>query len=280
MNNPRISVILNVYKRSINFGEQLNAILNQSIEPLEILVWENGTETVPDEFRKKVTITRSSTNFGVWARFAYALNSRGEFVCIFDDDTIPGNRWLENCYTTFMKTPGLLGTRGVVFENQNAYSMHSDVGVYGPNVETEQVDIVGHSWFFKKDWLGEFWGDLGNRFLNDVAGEDIHFSFVVQQRLNLPTLVPPHPVDDLSLWGSDPGRARKLGAGQESISQAPESLKRFENALQHYRKLGFKTLVELKPSKSKYPNFFYFLIQKFPRFSHELARRIKRLYKQ
>jgi glycosyltransferase involved in cell wall biosynthesis len=278
MNSTKITVVLNVYKRSTNFGEQLRAIENQTIKPVEILVWENGTECVPEEFRDRVTIARASTNFGVWARFAYALNSKGEFVCVFDDDTIPGNRWLENCYETFRKTPGLIGTRGVVFENQNAYSMHRDVGVHGPNVETRQVDIVGHSWFFKRDWLGEFWGEVGNRFSSAVAGEDIHFSFVVQQKLNLPTLVPPHPLNDLSLWGSHPDRARELGAGKESISRSTESLKRFENALQHYRKLGFKTLIELEPSKSKYPNFVYYLIQKFPRFCHQLARRFKTLF--
>jgi hypothetical protein len=275
MANPRITVVLNVYKRSGNFGEQLHSIQNQTIKPIEILVWENGTESVPKKFRDKIIITRASTNFGVWARFAYALNSKSEFICVFDDDTIPGNRWLENCYKTYMRTPGLLGTRGVIFENQNAYSMHTDVGVYGPNAETKQVDIVGHSWFFKKDWLGEFWGALENRFPNDVAGEDIHFSYVLQQRLNLPTLVPPHPLNDLSLWGSDPDRAKQLGAGKESISQSTESLKRFENALQHYRKLGFKTLAELQPSKSKYPNFVYVLIQRFPHLSHRLAKRIK-----
>jgi len=275
MSKPEITVVLNVYKRSNNFGEQLGAIQNQTLKPIEILVWENGTETVPDELREGIVIARASSNFGVWARFTYALNSKGEFICIFDDDTIPGNRWLENCYKTFMKTPGLLGTRGVVFENQNAYSMHSDVGVYGPNAETMQVDIVGHSWFFKKDWLGKFWGELENRFPSDFAGEDIHFSHVLQ-KLKLPTLVPPHPVNDLSLWGSNPERAKELGAGKESISQSPDSLKRFENALQHYRKLGFKTLIELQPSKSKYPNLVYFMIQKFPHFSHQLARGLKR----
>jgi glycosyltransferase involved in cell wall biosynthesis len=276
--NPRISVILNVYRRSANFGEQLLAIKNQSVKPVEILVWENGTECVPDEFREGLSITRGAKNYGVWARFAYALNATGDYVCVFDDDTIPGSQWLENCYETILKTPGLIGTRGIIFDNQNAYSMHSDVGVYGPSSETKQVDIVGHSWFFKKDWLGDFWGELGNRFPSDIAGEDIHFSYVLQQRLNLPTLVPPHPWHDLSLWGSNPDRAKKLGGGRESISQSAESLKRFENALQHYRKLGFKTLAELQPLKSKHPNFIYFLIQKFPRFSHQLARRMKILF--
>lgn len=275
MSNPRITVVLNVYKRASSFKEQLLAIQNQTLQPFEILVWENGTEFVPQEYRDAVTITRASSNFGVWARFAYALNSKGDYICVFDDDTIPGEKWLENCYRTILKTPGLLGTRGIIFENKNAYSMHSDIGVYAPNIKTTRVDIVGHSWFFKKVWLGSFWGALEDRFSSEIAGEDIHFSYVLQQKLNLPTLVPPHPPSDLSLWGSHPDRARKLGGGKESISQSAASLKRFENALKHYRQLGYKTLVEIDVSASKYPNWVYILIQKYPNISHRLARRFK-----
>ena len=126
---PRISVILNVFKRSKNFGTQIEAILNQSIKPCEILVWENGEELVPEEYRSGLVIARSSKNFGVWARFAFALNAKGDYICVFDDDTIPGQQWLENCHRTMLETPGLLGTRGVIFESPYAYSMHRDIGV-------------------------------------------------------------------------------------------------------------------------------------------------------
>jgi len=273
-NTPSISVVLNVYKRASSFSKQLEAIQKQSIQPVEILVWENGAERVPPQFREQLVISQSSRNFGVWARFAFALNAKGDYICVFDDDTIPGDRWLENCFNTILKTPGLLGTRGVIFENPNAYSMHRDIGVYASNDNTERVDIVGHSWFFKRIWLSQFWGLLEHRFPNDLAGEDIHFSFAMQTCLNLPTLVPPHPEQDLSLWGSNPDLARRLGAGKESISQSGDSLKRFENALQHYRKLGFKTLVEIDGSSSRYPDFVYSTVRRFPKFMHNVALKI------
>ena len=275
--NPKITVMLNVYKRSSNFGNQIAAINAQTLQPWEIMVWENGTEHVPDEYRQGLSITRAAKNFGVWARFAHALNASGEYICVFDDDTIPGERWLENCFRTMLETPGLLGTRGVIFDNPNAYSMNRDVGVYGANETTQQVDIVGHAWFFKKSWLATFWGALSDRFEEDIAGEDIHFSYVLQRYLNLPTLVPPHPAADLSLWGSNPELARTLGAGKESISQSSESLLRFENALQHYRKLGFKTISENNGMNSPYPNFVYYMIRKFPRLSHQVIKKTKTL---
>ena len=275
MEIPEITVVLNVYKRAEIFEQQLHAVQNQSIRPNEILVWENGTERVPEEFRNGLIITRAGKNFGVWARFAYALNAKSEFVCLFDDDTIPGERWLENCIATMKLSPGLLGTRGVVFDSPHTYSMHRDVGVYEPNIMTKQVDIVGHSWFFRKSWLAQFWGSFDMRFPEDFAGEDIHFSFAMQKYLNLPTLVPPHPPTDLTLWGSNPELARRFGSGEEAISRSGESLKRFENALQHYRKLGFKTMSEISPNKKRYPKIVYLCIRQFPKTSHKFAKIVK-----
>lgn len=250
----------------------MNAIKSQTIQPTEILVWENGCEQVPSHLRDGLTISKSTKNFGVWARFAYALNSESEYICIFDDDTIPGSKWLENCLTTMGQTPGLLGTRGIIFDNRFSYSMYSDVGVHSPNETTRQVDIVGHSWFFKKVWLEKFWSEFSNKFPDILAGEDIHFSYALQKHLGLPTLVPKHPKNDLEFWGSLPNFANDFGQDKESISLKPKSLRKFEKALQHYRNLGFITLSEKTITSSRFPAAIYWLIQKFPNTLHKIAK--------
>jgi glycosyltransferase involved in cell wall biosynthesis len=270
--NPKISVILNVYRRSVYFEEQLIAVKNQSIRPFEILVWENGNETVNQDLSDQLLISRANHNFGVWARFAYALNAKGDFVCVLDDDTIPGNRWFENCINTMKETPGLLGTRGLIFENKHSYSINQEIGIYNPNENSVAVDIVGHTWFFKREWLNTFWGCADKRYLSDLSGEDIHFSYALQYFLKIPTIVPKHPVNEPSLWGADPKLSLKYGSGDEGISTSKKSTMRFESALAHYRKLGFKTLIELDPlAKSKHRNLIYILIRKFPRTMHKLA---------
>jgi hypothetical protein len=163
--------------------------------------------------------------------------------------------------------------QNVIFDNKYSYSMNHDVGVYKPNEETTKVDIVGHSWFFKREWLYIFWGRAGAKYQNDLAGEDIHFSFALQNSLNIPTLVPRHPKNDHSLWGGNPTLSKKYGSGAESISISKKSLKKFEDALQHYRNLGFKTLAESKLDKSNYhSDIFYILVQKFPITMHKLAK--------
>jgi hypothetical protein len=63
------------------------------------MLWYNNPG---DEFPNRMVIENTTSafcnrNLGVWSRFAYALNAKTKYVCVFDDDTIPGNNWLKNC---------------------------------------------------------------------------------------------------------------------------------------------------------------------------------------
>lgn len=211
-----ITVVLNGYKRS-NLKEQVTAIRNQSVPVKEIFYWQN---TIPGKEYDKDTYSQlnsaiSNYNYGVWARFAYALNARTDYVCVFDDDTIPGNRWLENCLNTYETHPGLLGGIGLRFKSKRyeldqlpdgRYHRYGwDGGHYaaGNNTEPVQVDIVGHSWFFARDLLSVFWRELpATSPWTMICGEDIHFSYMLQKYTDMKTWVPPHPPNDPSMWSS------------------------------------------------------------------------------
>ena len=78
-----VTVILNGYKRSKHFAEQLKAIKGQTLRAKEILFWQNKGEDFDDELVKQITHANCNKNFGVWARFAYALNARTEYICVF-----------------------------------------------------------------------------------------------------------------------------------------------------------------------------------------------------
>ena len=142
------------------------------------------------------------------ARFAYALNCRTDYVCVLDDDTIPGTRWIENCVKTYETHPGLLGGIGLWFNNKN-YELelleNGEVAKFGwqvNNPEPVQVDIVGHSWFFARDLLSVFWREIPDNRWTMLCGEDIHFSHMLQKYTDLKTWVPPHPPKDTSMWSS------------------------------------------------------------------------------
>ena len=129
-----VTAIINGYKRANNVDHIVLSLLNQSCRPQDIFIWWNDKE----EF-KKARYARfcknivSDENLGVWARFTFALNSSTEFIVVFDDDTIPGHRWIENCLNH--SHLGLLGT--IVF-NIMIKSLHESCKVWGPTPTLNQ----------------------------------------------------------------------------------------------------------------------------------------------
>lgn len=214
-----VTVILNCYKRTRWLQEQFDSITKQTHPVSEILVWKNQAESdpIPKDIIDQIIFTECNRNLGVWARFALALNSRSEYICVFDDDTIPGERWIENCIKTHKTHPGLLGTVGVIFGDKHyTWEKVKRVGWCTPNEETTKVDIVGHSWFFHRDLLSAMWRELPKVDQIPIVGEDIHFAHMVQKYTQYGTYVPPHPANDNSLWGSTKGEP--YGTSREGIS--------------------------------------------------------------
>ena len=239
----KISVILNAYNRIAFLKEQIAALQNQSVKPKNIFLWQNkhkNTSILESKLIKNIIYSYNNFNYGVWARFAFALNAKTEFICIFDDDTIPGRNWLKNCLETMKSSEGLLGARGVRFGSLKQYVTSQEFGWNNPNNVCEMVDIVGHSWFFKREWLSYFWRELPNLNSSNFVGEDIHFSYILQKYLKLNTYVPPHPKNDVSLWGSNPKLALKIGTDKSAISFNPKHQHEMDKALIYYIKKGFK----------------------------------------
>ncbi len=238
-----VSAIINCFQRPHALRSQFEAIESQSIKPKEIMIWQNAPMNGAQfdySFLNKSIISLNNYNYGVWARFAFALNSHSDYICIFDDDTIPNENWFENCLEQIEQNGnGLYGTIGVTF-NDLDYRSYIRHGWANPNNKVEQVDIVGHSWFFHRDLLSAFWRETDLP-LSYLCGEDMHFSYSIQKYLGLNTFVPPHPIEDLSLWGSRPQSAMELGVDNNAISVNFHS-QIFGESLKHYHKKGFKLL--------------------------------------
>lgn len=246
----KIAVVLNAFKRTEFLELQLNAIENQTIKPSNIYVWQNSGGEIPEKLKSRFILAECSENLGVWARFAFALNIDADYICVFDDDTIPGNRWFENCVNTIKEYDGLLGTRGLRYLSNKRYHPFENYGWGNPNEEVKEVDIVGHAWFFKREHLAVFWSELPPTNFSKVAGEDIHFSYMLQ-KFGLGTYVPPHPKDDLSLWGSLPEYGKSLGTDENAISVNPEAFKKFDIALKYYVSKGFQIYLNQSKKEKK-----------------------------
>ena len=199
-----ISVILNCYNRPEYLEEQINAIRNQTIKPDDISIWYNKPEDGDqyDFSHLNCNIVCCNTNYKFHGRFAYALLAKTEYVAIFDDDTIPGSKWFESCINTMKTNEGIMGTAGVILDNGNSYNPHQKVGWNGIQSESPiEVDLVGHAWFFKREWLKYMWYDYPVSWHN---GEDIQFSSQCKRYGNIKTFVPPHG-NDKEMWGSIKG---------------------------------------------------------------------------
>lgn len=207
-----ITVILNVYNRPYTLESQLEAVKNQTVKVADenIWIWYNrGTakQATPKNPAHRIFVCNQNTKFH--GRFAAAMLAQTEYVALFDDDVIPGTKWFENCLNSMKEREGIYGTSGVVLYSEDAYQPNSKVGWNGVHLNTfSKVDLVGHAWFFKRDWLKYMWMEQPVSWDN---GEDIMFSYLSQKYGNIDTFVPPHPETDLEMWGNVPGRDNQWG---------------------------------------------------------------------
>lgn len=267
MYNPQttpidVTVVLSLYKRPQNLIRQLDAIEQQSLRPREIILFQDGTSDgeevkIPEEVASRLSRYKvSPVNVGVWGRFEYAKDdAKSTFICLFDDDTIPGRRWLENCHTEMMKREGLYGTIGVVVGKKGLYPKEYDlfrVGWDAPLDKSVEVDLVGHSWFFKKEWLDILF--QAPKEIRDLkyVGEDMAFSYMLLTKKKIKTFVPPHPIDQFEFYGSNPKLAWKLGQSKEGISMNPANMDTMSKATQFLIGRGWKTLVKRAPKYSRH----------------------------
>lgn len=208
---PGISVILTAWNRPQYLAEQVAAVLSQSVKPLEVVLWYNQPTRRFGFIRRKPLLAFKHServkqivcnhNFGILPRFSLAPCLDGEYLCIFDDDTIPGERWFENCLAHIEKEDCLLGTIGLRLLSADEFPVSTQkprMGWEARNEQLEVVDFVGHSWFFRKAWARYFWLEEP---LIKTFGEDIHFCAVLQKH-GIRSACPPHPESDRSLWGS------------------------------------------------------------------------------
>jgi hypothetical protein len=255
-----VTAIVNLYKRPHVLDEQLAAIRAQSVKPQCIFIWNNGNTDVDlSKYKSEpnTCVFDNNHNYGVWPRFLLGFLAPTEFVCIFDDDTIPGTQWFENCLSSMKKKEALYGTTGVVFDKSDTqYECIHRYGWHGPENTTKYVDIVGHSWFFKRDWLNYFVREPLDIYKNLKWGEDMWFSFMLQKYAHIPTCVPPHPNDNLELWGSNPLKGRKYGSDENATSQ--NFWGGFHGMYSEFITRGFRKLISRTTVTSK-DDFTYFL---------------------
>ena len=244
--NFDVSVVLSAYKKPEALSVQLEAIENQTLKPREIYLFQDGIDgdyaiNFKPEILSRFTGTCINTsNKGVWERFRFAGSAKSEYVCIFDDDTIPGKRWLENCHYSSQLQEGIYGTIGIIVRDPQHYPKKCwRTGWRRPYGKTSRVDFVGHSWFLRREYLGWMFDGTEKYQGFKYTGEDMCLSFKAMQH-GIKTFVPPHPFYDTELWGSDPEYGMKYGDDYNAVSMNDENIKAMSDAMKMFSSDGWQ----------------------------------------
>lgn len=218
-NHDSITVVLTLYKRPEALKKQLESIASQTLKPEEILLFhdrvKDGEDILLDpELRPLFDgIKEADENIGVWGRFRYAKdNAKGRYICVLDDDTIPGCRWLETCMQLMKQRRAIYAALGICLIKPSGYpySGYYRVGWNSANKKCEEVDFAGHAWFFEKECLN--WMFEGTEAYQAIktAAEDMNISVRAKEH-GVPTVITPHPVGQQDRWGSIPKYAVSYG---------------------------------------------------------------------
>lgn len=238
---PSIGVVLTVHKRPQLLAEQLAAIRRQSARVAEVTIWDNASSygytdlpLYPHE-----NVVWCTKNWGVWPRFLLAACLETDYVCVFDDDTIPGDDWLRNCLNTIQQLPpfSLVGAVGVLFPD-GTRERREYVGWKNPIDGIVHADIVGHSWFCERRLLDWF---VVDHKCGPTCGEDYHLSARAREKGGF-VVCPPHPPERKSLWGSLNGAH---GNDEHALYLQPGEEEKKHAAHDRLRKAGWKVATEV-----------------------------------
>jgi GT2 family glycosyltransferase/tetratricopeptide (TPR) repeat protein/2-polyprenyl-3-methyl-5-hydroxy-6-metoxy-1,4-benzoquinol methylase len=177
-----------------------------------------------------------SDNAHVHARFALALTAPTEYVAIFDDDALPGPNWFASCLRVMDRTPGILGSAGVRLQG-NGYQQRTLHGWHTPIAETVEVDLVGHAWFLRTEWIHYLFAVPA---VVGINGEDIELAARVWRLAGVRCWSPPHPLEDRSVWGSV--RGVELGSDAVALSRRPTHLQERDQVVRTEIAAGWKPL--------------------------------------
>lgn len=231
-----IGVLVTSFKRPHTLAPQLSALDAQTVKPADVIIWHNHGGIQPHvEAMRGRKVVAANFNSGVWARFSAALwLLKTEFIVVLDDDTIPGQKWLERCLNQYCLKPALLGVNGVAFVD-GTRNNRSYTGRLGHRT---RVDIVGHGWFIHRSLIREACA-TPSYWTIPTAGEDYHLAFAAQ-RLRLPTEIPGYKMS-IECGSMNPN----LGTDEVALYRQPQEEENKRKAHDYYRAMGWKTLYDL-----------------------------------
>ena len=223
--NAPVTVILNHFKRH-SLCRQIEALLAQSSGP-PAHIWvclfaspmaAQLTAAIKSYNDSRIAVFTSPHNLKYFGRFQLALAAPTRFVLLFDDDMVPGRRYL----STLLHAAGSEHGRGAVLgsigwllprprpvPDLRLFSYRSLVndtgGLYVPDLAYDllverllEVDYLCSLWFMETRLARLLFREAPHTF---ATGEDMQLAHMFRKHANAPSLVLPVLPADRSTWG-------------------------------------------------------------------------------
>jgi hypothetical protein len=202
MEDYKVTTILNVYKRPIYLKDQMECLRNQTVKTdiwIDYTVPEGETKYNLAAIAPEAKISmRTNQNLYHLGRFYYALNAQTEYVFVIDDDIMPGKEYIQHCIETIESLgESWITGYGVTLDRKDyRYNPTNRFGWHGipkgGNMQPIEVDMAGHSHFFKRKTLNCISREMpvqGGR-----NGDDLHVSAMCNKYGKVPIIVPVHDI--------------------------------------------------------------------------------------
>lgn len=247
-----VTVYLNCFERPEFFRRQLQALRAQSVQPAHVVTLVNPGSVNQDERAlsgAQVMMVRTNVNLGPWFRFTMALEAPTKYVCILDDDTLPGPRWLEaaiqrlEAEESALEHSGDVGglcvaATGQVYRSDSAAD-HYSVGPHSPREEELAVDVGGQGWVLRKDML--LAAAALPRQGNGRLGWALHLAAALQLR-DVLTIVLPYDPHNKEAWGMSEAPSKERSATEAIDREAAQGVGTNVAGLRADIYAGYRTL--------------------------------------
>lgn len=227
------TAVICLWKRDKYIVEQVDAIEAQTIKPKSIIILKNENHIkIPDCVTANINVKVINSNINnLYFRWLIPYLIDTEFVCIFDDDVIPGSQWIERCLNASAKNDLLIGASGRKYKEDKQPPWISINPTNGK--EFVYCDWVCNSYFFKSEWVKYIvkW----QRFNNSIDTlDDIHLAQSLRFNGNIKSAVLVQPNNEQEKSGNN---KKEYGRDEHALWLRPDE--EHQNKRADYAKLIF-----------------------------------------
>ncbi len=205
------SAIITMWKRKDYLAEQLAAINAQSIPPEEIIIILNESNLRESMIREiggpDIKIIRSDIN-SLYSRWAISYIAKGDYISVFDDDVVPGKKWIANAIRACARYNAVVGPAGRVYNESGLhgyYKMVTPGGNSQNSIDCSETDVycdwICNSYLFKREWVGHILSSLRHN-ESFKTFDDIQLATSLYLSGGIQCVTPMQPKSDPDLHGS------------------------------------------------------------------------------